>query len=627
VDTNASSTVGTSIGLFSGETVNTMVTFVNMSSFLPNSAYDNGTVVVFMRALAAGEEVYYIENDAGTIVHKLSQCAGNTAPPLVNNSTKCYTNSTSPANVTVYVPHLSGVALTSDTIAPLLVISIPSATVNNSFFTLTFNASEANPKNATTMSFCWYNVTNASGQVASWAGFLTTPTPSGVDYIFTKNVSALSDGAYNVTVNCTDLNNQTNQTTTAFTVTDAVAPTMTVGGSSSGLVRTITVTTDEIAECRYSNESGALFSNMTEFTATNATSHSVAISLPAGSYTYYVVCVDVAGNPASEVNTTFSVAVVSESTTCNPLWSCTAFGACSANGLMTRTCTDIKNCNDNSDKPQEVLTCVPTAPCVESWTCGAWGECSESGYQVRSCGDSNHCGTFASRPVELQTCIYTPTLVTGVASVTDVTGGAQATIPAIAAGDQQSITMPVIASTSTGVSKIVLFAKNAVANVTLTIKSAQPSIPAPNGTLIKYLDISATGLNAGDLDKATITFQIGKSQVQNVANVRLAHYVNGAWVVLPTVFTGETSDSYTFEAETPGFSYFAVIEERAAVTPSVCTTTCAAGKTQNAYPDCGCVAVVVPAKADYGIFIFVILLVIAAVYYWYSQQKPRGKKK
>ena len=318
-----------------------------------------------------------------------------------------------------------------------------------------------------------------------------------------------------------------------------------------------------------------------------------------------------------------AVSSSSSTTACVPSWDCTDFGTCSATGVQTRTCVDTNNCNNNAGKPDEVSPCLVAAPCVESWTCGAWGACLESGYQTRSCGDANHCGTYVNRPLELQRCNYTAPAVPGAeAEAVVITGGAEVTIKTIAAGGQQPINMPVLASTSTGVTKIVLSAKNAVANVTLTIKTAQPNVTAPDGLLIKYLDISATNLNAGDLDRAIISFQISKSQVQNVARVRLARYTGGAWVMLPTAFTGETSDSYNFEAETPGFSYFAVVEETIVVAPSVCTETCPAGQTQNAYPDCGCVAGVVPAKPDYGLFILVILLVIAAAYWWYSQKKP-----
>ncbi len=60
---------------------------------------------------------------------------------------------------------------------------------------------------------------------------------------------------------------------------------------------TISVTTDEVAECRYSRDADADYSVMTAFTNTNATNHTLNDNnLADGAYTYYVRCADTSGN-------------------------------------------------------------------------------------------------------------------------------------------------------------------------------------------------------------------------------------------------------------------------------------------------------------------------------------------
>lgn len=51
----------------------------------------------------------------------------------------------------------------------------------------------------------------------------------------------------------------------------------------------------------------------------------------------------------------------SQTTVCNPLWDCAAWGTCT-NGIQTRTCTDKNNCNKLTGKPQEKQACVSTTP-------------------------------------------------------------------------------------------------------------------------------------------------------------------------------------------------------------------------------------------------------------------------
>lgn len=624
ITTNNNSSLANTTRSNSGENVTVLVLFTNMSAFLPNSAYINGTSITFQMPLG-GLDVLYISDDTGNVIYKLGACAGNVPPAAP--SIMCYLNTSS--NVTVYVPHLSGVALANDTLAPTVAINTPvnSSTVNNSYFTLSFNATEANPA----ASFCWYNVTNASGStVNSWAGVLTTPTPTGLLYVFTKAISGLANGSYNVTVNCTDLNNQSTQLYHTFTVADSVVPTVTaISASASGSTVTLSVTTNEVAECRYST-SDVAFGSMTVLSSTNALSHSISITYTASSSgTYYVRCRDVMGNTmSSSSSTAYSISISTSgtptggTTSCTESWTCTSFGECSSTGTQIRTCTDANNCGSTDSKPDEVQTCtIPTVSCSESWSCSDWSVCSEAGFQTRTCIDANSCGTSVSRPSEVQSCTYTVPVTPLPVEAIVIGNGASVIINQIAAGASQTIIMPAQASISTGIVSIILSAKNALTAAKVEIKQvAKPAdVTVPkDATVYKYLQITAENISAGDLDRAIITFKINKRNVQNVSKVKLARYVNGAWVKLTTVHTVDTVDSYMFQAETPGFSYFAVIEE---TTPQVTPT--------GEQPPLISPTPTTPSSGIMGLILVVIVLaILAAVYFWYSKRRPwKARKK
>ena len=53
---------------------------------------------------------------------------------------------------------------------------------------------------------------------------------------------------------------------------------------------------------------------------------------------------------------------------CNPSWTCTEWSECQINNQITRTCTDIKNCNKLTGKPNEIMTCTYIAPVIEEET-------------------------------------------------------------------------------------------------------------------------------------------------------------------------------------------------------------------------------------------------------------------
>ncbi|MBW2965767.1 cadherin repeat domain-containing protein [Candidatus Woesearchaeota archaeon] len=86
---------------------------------------------------------------------------------------------------------------------------------------------------------------------------------------------------------------------------------------------------------------------------------------------------------------------------CIPEWECGKWGEC-INQTQTRICTDLNNCNNNTEMPPTEKKCK----CKEDWLCDPWSECNESGQQERTCIDLNNCGTTDKIPKLIKKCKY-----------------------------------------------------------------------------------------------------------------------------------------------------------------------------------------------------------------------------
>jgi PGF-pre-PGF domain-containing protein len=193
------------------------------------------------------------------------------------------------------------------------------------------------------------------------------------------------------------------------------------------------------------------------------------------------------------------------------------------------------------------------------------------------------------------------------------------TISKVKALDSVTITTPTASVAGTSVLSVQLSTAKEISNVTLDVKSvdAPTGVAAPSGvTVHKYLEISASNIKTGDLDRALVTFQVEKSKVKDSNKVKLMRYANNEWTKLTTIYAGESGDFYKFTAETPGFSYFAIIEEAATAPVTQPTTNVTPGGKPTI------------AKADYNTLaiIAVILVLLVAAYYWLYVRKPSWKK-
>ncbi len=90
-----------------------------------------------------------------------------------------------------------------------------------------------------------------------------------------------------------------------------------------------------------------------------------------------------------------------------------------------------------------------------------------------------------------------------------------------------------------------------------------PTTVSPAGEIYQYLEIDTSNLPSADIATAIIEFKVPKTWfTENSANkesVKLKRYVSNGWHDLTTTYTKAEGDYYYYSANTPGFSFFAIV--------------------------------------------------------------------
>ena len=119
------------------------------------------------------------------------------------------------------------------------------------------------------------------------------------------------------------------------------------------------------------------------------------------------------------------------------------------------------------------------------------------------------------------------------------------------------------------VSSFIIDSRVSRSNVQINVESlaAKPAdiAPAVTGKVFNYFQVTPTNIADADINKATIKFHVDNSWLaqNNIdpANVRLYRYSAGSWNALPTTKASEDTLRTHYNAETPGFSVFAIAGE------------------------------------------------------------------
>ncbi len=144
-------------------------------------------------------------------------------------------------------------------------------------------------------------------------------------------------------------------------------------------------------------------------------------------------------------------------------------------------------------------------------------------------------------------------------------------IEPIEAGETASVTFE-----KTDITRIIINARNTIRNAEVAIQQIEKrpeNITNISGIPYRYFNVTTTNLTDSDIANATIKFKVNKTWI-NASNIdevtiTLSRYCDINWNALPTTKIKEDNASLYFEAETPGFSLFAISGEVKTVPPSV----------------------------------------------------------
>jgi PGF-pre-PGF domain-containing protein len=131
-----------------------------------------------------------------------------------------------------------------------------------------------------------------------------------------------------------------------------------------------------------------------------------------------------------------------------------------------------------------------------------------------------------------------------------------------------------------GLKMINITVRNPAQTVTITITklTGKPAsvVHEISGKVYKYIEITPSNIPDDNVDKAKIQFQVNKSWISNNkinrTTIALSRYKNNNWEKLTTKEISEDNDYVYYEAETPGFSTFAVTGEEILTTTIPATT-------------------------------------------------------
>src|SRR3989338_1972169 len=117
--------------------------------------------------------------------------------------------------------------------------------------------------------------------------------------------------------------------------------------------------------------------------------------------------------------------------------------------------------------------------------------------------------------------------------------------------------------------------RTTVKNVEIKItKIDSAPVPAPTGIVYQYFQVDKTNIENSDVERATIKFKVPVSWINEndlqPSEVALKRYTD-KWNDLPTTEISRDSDAVHYEANTPGFSYFAIGAREEAPAPSPIT--------------------------------------------------------
>ena len=398
------------------------------------------------------------------------------------------------------------------------------------------------------VTFRWLN---ASGDYILNVTVLNSSADQTVFTNITFNTTALADGIYNLTVNATNATVMLGNSTVTGIRIDNTAPTITLANSSANLTQNITTIGFNSTDTWFNTTSCILYFNATAYNSSAAVgnlTNSIFFtnaSLADGNYSAKVNCTDNSGNQgeASSINVMID--------TTNP--TITSFSCNNIDRGQNQDCACSPS--DNSESFGGYVTETISA-----------GDTSTTGIKTVSCDATDFVGNIVS---ESTTYTVKPSGGGGSSSSSSSSDVEEKENKYVSFMNGQENRVE-FSNQDLGITALTLTLKRDFSNALVSVKklSGKPSETGEiGGEIYSYLSVDVEDVEDSDISgNVKITFEVEDSWLTNKGisseDVVLKRYTS-SWIDLPANKIGSRGTRGIYEAETPGFSNFAIgaIEE------------------------------------------------------------------
>jgi len=313
------------------------------------------------------------------------------------------------------------------------------------------------------------------------------------------------------------------------------------------------------------------------------------LNLNDGSYTYYIVAKDMAGNKNNNTNNALVVSFTVD--TINPTGSLSFSYLGSGRVKVTYTYNDVNIATVTLKRGETVLRSFSTSSSgTNYWTDTGLQEGQTYTYYLTITDKAGHTNTISQDytvPSSQSSSSSSSGGTTG-GSAGGGGGGGGGTGGAGASTATSSYIMNKVVSENSaealvylsannpitieftpniGITKITITSKSTLSNVKIRVKALEknPVNKAPSGRVYRYVIIEKENIRNEDMKDVKLKFSVEKSWIeQNGIDpdlVALFRWENDKWQELSTIKIDEDDEYYYYESTLPGFSYFAIAEK------------------------------------------------------------------
>jgi PGF-pre-PGF domain-containing protein len=481
-------------------------------------------------------------------------------------------------NLTFSVARFSGYNF-SDVIVPIITVVNPISTFNTSNSAILMNVTINGTGTQLSAAYFYLN----GGMIANYTGSSNSANCSNVSAgsemfrcLFTYNLSG--DGNYALTVVAYDYGGSSpgnNATSDARTFTyDHTEPIVTISSPVDNYrVYNITSVTFAFVDSLMNNASCKLIVNNslygTNGSVINNTATTIVLntSLVESTYALKVNCTDILGNIGTSALQTLIIdrtaPVITATPTATGTSSSTTTGAATITATTDENSTCWRSTTDFNATDVSGATVMSGTDTTHTFTVDYTADGTIGPYYI-SCRDiaSNNMTTSNS----------TGSIAVTVTEARSSGGGGGGSITNPSTSQTWDVFAPGVAKIMTinsddfGIKEITFEVIDAAGNVRIEVikLSGKPaSVADIIGKVFRYLQIRSTNLADANIKGVVkIKFQVTKSWLAanglDASSIVLKRYANNAWTDLKTTLLSSDDKYAYYEAESPGFSYFAI---------------------------------------------------------------------